>query len=184
MFNPTQKDIRNFWFNTYNKSRTQTQHNQNQYDQIQCNKTNQTQNNDDNNYNNNSYNNNYPQLSELEKIAYSIILEHPEYNYIFENQEKYLDYQWLPEDGIINPMLHLALHMAVTEQLSVTKLSAITSTEINTLQQQILQKYPIRHQAEHQLMECLAEMIFHAERSKTPPNIDIYINCIKKKLNK
>jgi hypothetical protein len=141
MFNPSQQDVRNFWFTTYNKAQ------------------------------------NNVTLTDLERMAYSIILEHPEYKYIFENQAKYLDYQWLPEDGAINPILHFALHMAITEQLSIA-----SSIEINALYQQMLLKYRVKHDVEHELMECIGEMIWHAGRNQSTPDMNIYLNCIRKKL--
>lgn len=142
MFNPNQKDVRNFFFTTYNKAH------ENQL------------------------------LTDIEKIAYSIILEHPEYHYIFKNQEKYIEHQWLPEDGNINPILHFSLHMAIIEQLSIA-----SPHGINELFKQALQKSQSKHDAEHELMECVAEMIWHAGQNKTTPNMDIYLNCIRKKLD-
>ena len=36
-------------------------------------------------------------LSDLEKMAYSVIMEHPEYQVVLRDREKYLNYNWLPD---------------------------------------------------------------------------------------
>ena len=58
-------------------------------------------------------------LTDLEKIAYSVILEHPEYNNILQNKDKYLEFKWSVENGETNPFLHLSMHLSILEQLSI-----------------------------------------------------------------
>ncbi|HMT02576.1 MAG TPA: DUF1841 family protein [Burkholderiales bacterium] len=117
-------------------------------------------------------------LAELEKIAYKIILEHPEYHYILENREKYIQFQWLPEIGEINPFLHLSMHLSIIEQLSINQPTGI----IDLYDKLLIKSKP--HHAQHELMDCLGEMLWQAERNKTLPDINLYLTCIKKKLEK
>ncbi len=117
-------------------------------------------------------------LSELEKIAYKIILEHPEYHYILENRGKYLQFQWLPEMGETNPFLHLSMHMSIIEQLSINQPTGI----IELYNKLLIKCKP--HNAQHELMECLGEMLWQAEKNKTLLDINLYLTCIKKKLEK
>src|SRR5512143_2159035 len=58
-------------------------------------------------------------LTPLEAMAADVILAHPEYHAALDDWERNLDRDYLPEQGDINPFLHLQLHLAVEEQLSI-----------------------------------------------------------------
>ena len=58
-------------------------------------------------------------LTPLESMALAIVLEHPEYHGILGGRERYRDREWLPEGGETNPFLHLAMHLAIEEQVSI-----------------------------------------------------------------
>ena len=58
-------------------------------------------------------------LSALEHMAARLIALHPEYHPIVEHPERYVDRDFGPEGGEANPFLHLALHLAVAEQLGI-----------------------------------------------------------------
>jgi len=142
MFNPTQADVRNFFFDVFSKAQK-----------------------------------NLP-LSDLEKIAYSVILEHPEYHEVLKNKEKYIDYQYLPEMGETNPFLHLSMHLTIHEQLSVNQ-----PIGINELYKQMCLKFGDEHKASHEIIDCLGEMVHQAQRNNTAPDVNVYFACINKKLN-
>ena len=50
-------------------------------------------------------------LTDLERMTLAIMLLHPEYHAILDAPERYLEREWLPEDGQTNPFLHLAMHL-------------------------------------------------------------------------
>ncbi|RPI48824.1 MAG: DUF1841 family protein, partial [Betaproteobacteria bacterium] len=58
-------------------------------------------------------------LSALERVALDVITLHPEYHALLDNPERNSDRDYSPELGQINPFLHLHLHLAVEEQLSI-----------------------------------------------------------------
>ena len=117
-------------------------------------------------------------LTDLEKIAHSIILEHPEYANILKNKEKYLEYNWSVENGETNPFLHLSMHLSILEQLSIDQ-----PFGIKDLFKKLCIKFSNEHDATHQLIDCLGEMIWQAQRNNTLPNPSIYFECINKKLS-
>ncbi len=119
------------------------------------------------------------QLSDLEKIAYSVILEHPEYKSVLTNRKKYLDYQWTIENGETNPFLHLSMHMSIIEQLSIDQPHGIKA-----LYNELCSHFKDPHTASHELMDCLGEMLWQAQSKHTAPNMTIYFNCINQKLGK
>jgi len=116
-------------------------------------------------------------LSDLEKTAYSVILEHPEYHKVLKNKEKYINYQYLPEMGETNPFLHLSMHLTILEQLSINQPAGISD-----LYKQMCLKLGDEHKASHEIIDCLGKMIYQALRKRINPDVSIYFECIYKKL--
>ncbi|MFA7351441.1 MAG: DUF1841 family protein [Methylotenera sp.] len=116
-------------------------------------------------------------LSDLEKIAVEVIQMHPEYQPILEAPKRYMQQQYFPEMGETNPFLHLSLHLSVIEQISINQPIGITEVYA-TLQQ----KHDDKHMAQHDLLECLAETIWQAQRNNTPLDSGHYLNLLKQKI--
>jgi uncharacterized protein DUF1841 len=112
-------------------------------------------------------------LSGMEIIALEVILLHPEYHGILEDPEQYLDKDYSPELGVTNPFLHMVMHIAIKEQLSINQPIGICE-QFNRL----LKNTGDEHDAAHQMMECLAEMIWQAQRNQTAPDVSIYFECL------
>jgi len=116
-------------------------------------------------------------LSGIETITLEVILLHPEYHDILNDPERYLDKDYLPEMGDTNPFLHMSMHVAIKEQLSINQPIGICERFAR------LQKNcGSEHAAAHQLMECLAEMIWQAQRAQSAPDAAIYFDCLDKRL--
>ncbi|HSS45975.1 MAG TPA: DUF1841 family protein, partial [Burkholderiales bacterium] len=98
-------------------------------------------------------------LTDLEKMALKIMILHPEYHKTLDEPERSLERDYLPEMGAVNPFLHMGMHLAIEEQLSIDQ-----PYGIRTQFERILQKTTDRHEAFHIVMECLGEMIWHAQR--------------------
>jgi hypothetical protein len=115
-------------------------------------------------------------LSELEQIALKVIGLHPEYHALLGEAERNIDRDYTPDDGGINPFLHLSLHLAVEEQLSIDqppgvraqydRIAALTGSE---------------HDARHALLECLGETIWQAQRTGGTPDTIGYLDCLANK---
>ncbi|WP_024304011.1 DUF1841 family protein [Pseudogulbenkiania sp. MAI-1] len=116
-------------------------------------------------------------LTDLEKIVLAILLEHPEYHAIVGQPERYLEQEWTPDMGESNPFLHLSLHMAIEEQRSIDQPFGIRS-----LYAQLALRLGDEHAAQHQMMECLGEMIWHAQRYGGGPDVNRYISCVRSRL--
>jgi hypothetical protein len=116
-------------------------------------------------------------LSGIETIALEVILLHPEYHGILSDPERYLDKDYLPEMGDTNPFLHMSMHVAIKEQLSINQPVGICERFAR------LQKNcGSEHVAAHQTMECLAEMIWQAQRTQSTPDASVYFDCLDKQL--
>ena len=66
-------------------------------------------------------------LSDLEAIAIEHITRHPEYHAILDAPERYQEREWHPESGQTNPFLHLSMHLAISEQLSIDQPPGVKS---------------------------------------------------------
>lgn len=117
-------------------------------------------------------------LSGVETIALEIILQHPEYHTIFDDPERYLDKDYSPEMGDTNPFLHMSMHVAIKEQLSINQPIGICERFAR-----LQKRTGSEHAAAHQVMECLAEMIWQAQRNQSAPDAGIYFACLDKQLN-
>ena len=84
--------------------------------------------------------------------------------------------EWTPEQGESNPFLHLSMHLAIEEQLSIDQPPGIRAA-FNTLQS----RRGDRHEALHVVLECLGEMLWRAQRSKLPPDGEAYVDCVRRK---
>jgi hypothetical protein len=116
-------------------------------------------------------------LSALEGTALEILLQHPEYHALLEDAERYLDRDYSPDAGETNPFLHLSMHLAIAEQLSIDQPPGIKARY-----QTLLAKCGTPHDAQHTIMECLAEMIWQAQRHGTPPDGAKYLDCLNGRL--
>jgi len=111
----------------------------------------------------------------MEAIVVNVMLEHPEYHAMLDNPEHYMDRDFTPESGDTNPFLHMSLHLAIEEQLSIDQPPGIKSRY-----QRILNRYGSPHDAQHIVMECLAEMIWQSQRNNAPPDGVAYLECLDK----
>jgi hypothetical protein len=115
-------------------------------------------------------------LTPLESLALSILIEHPEYHAVMDDRERYLDRDWKPEGGETNPFLHVAMHLAIEEQLSIDQPPGIRAAV-----QALAAKHGSAHDARHEVMECLAEMVWQAQRHGAPFDNAAYLGCITRK---
>ena len=116
-------------------------------------------------------------LTPLESMALSVVLEHTEYHAVLGDRERYLDRDWKPEGGETNPFLHLMMHVAIEEQLSIDHPPGIRAA-VNAL----ATKHGSMHDARHDVMECLAEMIWQAQRNGAGFDNTAYLGCLKSRL--
>ena len=115
-------------------------------------------------------------LSGLDATALTVILLHPEYHPVLDDPERFQDKEYLPEGGETNPFLHLSMHLAIEEQLSVDQPPGI-KTEFARL----AAKRGDRHAACHEVMECLAETMWRAQRDGLTPDGLAYMERLKQR---
>jgi uncharacterized protein DUF1841 len=100
----------------------------------------------------------------MESLALDVILLHPEYHAILSQPARYRDYDYTDE---ASPFLHMSLHVALEEQLSIDQPPGIVSRF-----SALLSRFGDRHETLHQPLECLAETVWRAQRDKAPPRCE------------
>ena len=114
------------------------------------------------------YTSNIP-LEPLEEQLASIIEIHPEYQDLITN----IDSEYFPEQGEINPFLHINLHLALKDQLSLNEPNGVREVH-----QKLIDHFKDQHVVEHLMMECIAEMIYLSQKNDTAMDQESYLNCI------
>jgi hypothetical protein len=109
----------------------------------------------------------------IEAAALDVILLHPEYHAVLDAPERYRDRDYVDE---ANPFLHMSLHLALEEQLSIDQPPGIGQRF-----QVLVSKFCDRHEALHQAIECLAETMWRAQRDAVPPDAVAYLSCLERR---
>ena len=115
-------------------------------------------------------------LAAMDQLAIDIILLHPEYHPVLDQPERHQEREYHPESGGTNPFLHLSMHLAIEEQLSVDQPPGIRREFAR-----IGAKTGDRHAASHEIMECLGETVWRAQRDGTAPDAAAYLDCLKRR---
>lgn len=116
-------------------------------------------------------------LEGAETLALTAILQHPEYHAMLDRPERHLDRDYPPEFGETNPFLHLSMHLSLAEQASIDQPPGIRERL-----DRLAVKLGDRMEAEHAAMDCLAEMIWQAQRHGGSYESAIYLNCLDEKI--
>ncbi|VAW56741.1 hypothetical protein MNBD_GAMMA07-2690 [hydrothermal vent metagenome] len=113
-------------------------------------------------------------LTPLEVQIVDVIKEHPEYH-DFVTQ---LDQDFLPELGKTNPFLHMGLHLGLREQLSTNRPIGIVA-----IYKKLIKLKGSIHDAEHSMIDCLAEAMWSSQANNTSPDEADYLLSLKKLLD-
>ena len=113
-------------------------------------------------------------LTPLEAIARDWLIQHPEYANDFANPDaQAADYGI--DQGKPNPFLHLSMHLSIAEQISIDQPKGIRDAFVA-----LTAKLGSEHEAHHQIMDCLGQMLWTSQRNGTPPDGEAYIECVRR----
>jgi hypothetical protein len=115
-------------------------------------------------------------LTPLEAIAADWIEAHPEYHGDLSDAEAALASSYAVEDGRTNPFLHLSMHLSISEQVSVDQPRGIRQAF-----ELLAARRGSAHTAQHEVMECLGEMLWESQRSGRPPDGEAYVACVQRR---
>jgi hypothetical protein len=115
-------------------------------------------------------------LAPLEALAADWIDQHPEYHAELADADAAVAASYTVEDGRSNPFLHLAMHLSISEQVQIDQPRGIKQAVAL-----LAARRGSLHEAQHEAMECLGEMIWASQRSGLPPDGEAYIDCIRRR---
>ncbi len=115
-------------------------------------------------------------LTPIEAQAADWIAEHPEYHADLADVDAALAAVFEVEAGRTNPFLHLSMHLSITEQVGIDQPSGIRQAF-----ELLRHRLGSAHEAQHQVMECLGEMIWASQRSGLPPDGQAYLDCVRRR---
>jgi len=115
-------------------------------------------------------------MTAIETLAALWIGEHPEYTGDLSDEEAALAADYSVDAGRTNPFLHLSMHLSISEQCSIDQPVGIrAAVEVLAARRGSL------HDAHHEAMECLGEMIWQSQRSGQPPDGLAYVECVRRR---
>ena len=119
-------------------------------------------------------------LMPIEATALRWIELHPEYHALLADPDQALVEDFTVERGVTNPFLHLSMHLALDEQLSIDQPAGIRATFAR-----LAARAGGEHPAAHEAMECLGEVIWQAQRSSLPQDTAAinaaYLDCLARR---
>ena len=112
-------------------------------------------------------------LSPLENEIVQVILAHPEYHKILDQQNKFQQQSYFSELGDHNPFLHMGLHLAVREQIATDR-----PTGISAIYKNLVKKHNDPLMVEHLIMDQLAECLWHSQKNNSPLDERYYLQTL------
>jgi hypothetical protein len=119
-------------------------------------------------------------LTDLEKIALGVMHLHPEYQRILDAPAQFKQQEYFPEFGETNPFLHLSLHLSILEQISINQPIGIAEIYEKLKLKHRNQDNP-QHDAQHDILECLGEVIWQAQRNNSALDANNYVQLLQQK---
>jgi hypothetical protein len=110
-------------------------------------------------------------MTPLESLIADVIAHHPEYQPLVGDADAVQAFDPAPGTDGENPFLHMGLHLAVREQLSIDR-----PPGVRQIRQALAARLGDDHDAEHVLMEALAETLWEAQRDGQPPDERRYLD--------
>lgn len=112
-------------------------------------------------------------LEPMEAIIADVIQIHPEYHALLSKGDDARDRDFLPEAGETNPFLHMGMHIALREQNGTDR-----PTGFRDIYQKLVNRMGA-HDAEHAMIECLAEALWRSQKDNRPFDEKSYMQQLK-----
>ena len=118
-------------------------------------------------------------LDPMQAKAAPWIEQHPEYHAGLSDLDAALAADYRVEDGRTNPFLHLSMHLSIDEQSGIDQPHGIRDALA-----QLAARRNSLHDAHHEVMECLGEMIWQSQRSGLPPDGQAYLDAVRRRASR
>ena len=119
-------------------------------------------------------------IEPIEAAALKWICAHPEYHALLDDEAQALGARFGVEHGQGNPFLHLSMHLALEEQLAIDQPPGIVAAF-----RLLASRATDEHDAAHEAMECLGEIVWKAQRGSGPADAAAigaeYLDCLRRR---
>lgn len=112
-------------------------------------------------------------MTSLESQIADVIDLHPEYQALLSEGD--IDRDYTPEAGETNPYLHMGLHLGLREQVATDRPAGIAR-----IFSQLVARTGDAHDAEHRMVDCLAETLWEAQRDESAPDERRYLERLRR----
>jgi len=112
-------------------------------------------------------------LSPLDAQIAAVVEQHPEYHDVLKEDSP--DETYTPQGGQTNPFLHMGLHLAIREQVATDRPAGIAA-----IHRSLCERSGDLHQAEHRMIDCLAESLWEAQKRNQPPDENVYLERLQR----
>jgi len=102
-------------------------------------------------------------LDESDRQLHRILMDHPEFEYFWENPQKYLDYDFDPQKDPINPFLHVIIHQVVDSQVTKDEPKGIRRVYLQMKRQNL----PL-HEIQHRIGSVFLYFLFPVLQNRVP----------------
>jgi len=113
-------------------------------------------------------------LTPLDAQIAAVVALHPEYHALLEQPEADAG-EYTVEAGRTNPFLHMGLHLALREQVGTRRPAGI-----EIVHQRLARSLGGVHEAEHRMIEVLAETLWEAQRAGRAPDEQRYLERLQR----
>jgi hypothetical protein len=113
-------------------------------------------------------------LTPLDAAIADVIELHPEYQAMLEDDAA-LQESFTVERGQVNPFLHMGLHLGLREQLATRRPAGI-----ETIHASLVKRLGSVHDAEHRMIDVLAETLWEAQRAGKAPDEQQYLERLRR----
>jgi hypothetical protein len=113
-------------------------------------------------------------LTPLDAQIADVIALHPEYQPMLEDPAA-LASEFTVEQGRTNPFLHMGLHLGLREQLATRRPAGIEQVHAR-----LAARLGDAHEAEHRMIEVLAETLWEAQRAGRAPDEASYLEKLRR----
>lgn len=110
-------------------------------------------------------------LSPLEAQIAQVIEDHPEYLGAVTGD---LERDYTVEGGQTNPFLHMGLHLGLREQVATDRPRGIAD-----IHDRLASRTGDVHDAEHRMIDCLAETLWEAQSQNKMPDEAAYLQRLR-----
>ncbi len=112
-------------------------------------------------------------MSPLEAQIADVVARHPEYHDALQTEN--LDDEFTIEGGKTNPFLHMGLHLGVREQVGTDRPPGIAA-----IFRDLVARLGDAHDAEHRMIDSLAETLWEAQGRNLPPDEQAYLERLRR----